>query len=98
MSSPSGPTLANMFLCHVEEQWMSHFPINYKPISYRKYVDDIFLLFSSELHVAKFLSYMNSEHRNIKFTVQREENNSFSFFDNKFLIIVGNLTHQFIEN
>ena len=36
-------------------------------ISYRRYVDDAFLLFSSELHVTKFLNYMNSKHRNIKF-------------------------------
>ena len=63
------PTLINMFLCHFEERWMSDSPIDDKPISYRRYVDDTFLLFSFELHVAKFLNYMNSEHRNIKFTV-----------------------------
>ena len=68
-----------MFLSHFEEQWMSDCPIDYKPITYRRYVDDTFLLFSSELHVTKFLNYMNSKHRNIKFTVEREENNSLSF-------------------
>ena len=83
MGSPLGPTLANMFLCHFEEQWMSDCPIDYKPISYRRYVDDTFLLFSSELHVTKFLNYMNSKQRNIKFTVKREENNSLSFLDIK---------------
>ena len=83
MGSPFGPTLANVFLCHFEEQWMSDCPIDYKPISYRRYVDDTFLLFSSELHVTKFLNYMNSKHRNIKFTVEREENNSLSFLDIK---------------
>ena len=81
MDSSFGPTLTNVFLCHFEVQWMSDCPIDYKPISYRRYVDDIFLLFSSESHVAKFLNYMNPEHRNIKFTVEREENNSFSFLD-----------------
>ena len=45
MGSPFGPTLANVFLCHFEEQWMSDCPIDYKPISYRRYVDDTFLLF-----------------------------------------------------
>ena len=40
-----------------------------------------FLLFSSKLYVTKFLNYMNSKHRNIKFTVEREENNSRSFLD-----------------
>ena len=62
---------------------MSDSPIDYKPISYRRYVDNTFLLFSSELHVTKFLNYMNSKHRNIKFTVEREENNSLSFLDIK---------------
>ena len=81
MGSPLGPILANMFLCHFEEQWMSDCPIDYKPISYRSYVHDTFLLFSSELHVTKFLNYKNSKHRNIKFAVKREKNNSLSFLD-----------------
>ena len=54
---------------------MSECPIDYKPFSYGRYVDDTFL-FSSELHVTKFSNYMNSRHRNIKFTVECEENNS----------------------
>ena len=81
--SPLGPTLANVFLYHFEEQGMSDCPIDYKPFSYRRYVDDTFLLFSSELHVTKFLNYMNSKHRNIKFTVELEENNSLAFLDIK---------------
>ena len=48
-----------------EEQWMSDCPIDYKPISYRRYVGDTFLLSSSELNVANLLNYMNSKHRNI---------------------------------
>ena len=83
MCTPLGPTLTNVFLCHFKEQWMSDCPINYKPISYRRYVDNTFLLFSSELHVTKFLNYMNCKHRNIKFTVKRDENNSLSFLDIK---------------
>ena len=62
---------------------MSDFPIDYKPISYERYVDDTFLLFSSELHVTKVLNYMNSKYWNIKFTAEREENNSLSFSDIK---------------
>ena len=41
------PTLANEFLCHFEQQWMSDCPIDYKPFTYIRYVDDTFLLFSS---------------------------------------------------
>ena len=83
MGSPLGPTLGNVFLCHFEEQWISDCPIDYKTISYKSYVDNTFLLFSSELKVTKFLNYMNSKHRNIKFTVKQEENNSLSFLDIK---------------
>ena len=83
MGSPLGPTLVNVFLRHFEEQGMCDYPIDYKPISYRRYVEDTFLLFSSELHVTKFLNYMNSKHQSIKFTVGREENNSPSFLDIK---------------
>ena len=83
MGSPLGPTLVNVFLCHFEEQGMCDCPIDYKAISYRRYVEDTFFLFSSELHVTKFLNYMNSKHQSIKFTVEREENNSPSFLDIK---------------
>ena len=83
VSSLLSPTLANVFLCHFEEQSISDCPIDYKPISYRWYVDNTFLLFLSELHVIKFLKYMNSKHQNIKFTVKREENNSLSFLNLK---------------
>ena len=89
MVSPLSPTLANVFLCHFEEQWISDCPIYYKPISYRRYVDDTFLLFSSELHVIKFLNYMNFKLRKIKFTVEREENNSLSFLDIKIFLDNG---------
>ena len=48
---------------------------------HRTYVDDTFLLFASELHVTKILNYMYSKHRNIKFTVDHEENKSLFFLD-----------------
>ena len=51
MGSPLGSTLANVFLCHFEEQWISDSPIDYKSFSFRRYVDDAFLLFLSELHI-----------------------------------------------
>ena len=56
MGSLLGPTLANVFLCHFKEQWMSDCPIEYKLFLYRRYVDDTFLLFSFELHITKLLT------------------------------------------
>ena len=62
VSSSLVPAVANVFLGHFEEQWMPDCPIDYKPILYRRYVDDTFLLFSSELPITNFLNYMNSKH------------------------------------
>ena len=62
MGSPLHPTLADVFSCHVKEQWMSDCPIDYKPISYRRYVDDVFLLFLSELWVTEYLNCTNPKH------------------------------------
>ena len=39
------------------------------------------MLFLSELHVDKFLNYMNYKHRNIMFTVECGEYNSPTFLD-----------------
>ena len=80
MGSPLRPTLANVFLCDFEEQLMSDCPIDYKLVSYTRYLDDTF---SSDLHVTKFLNYMNSKHRNINL-LSRVENNSLCFLDIKF--------------
>ena len=51
MGSPLGPTLANIFLCHWEEIWLEKCPLQFRPLFYRRYVDDTFLLFRSESHV-----------------------------------------------
>ena len=42
MGSPLGPTLANAFLCHYEKIWLNECPSQFKPVVYRRYVDDIF--------------------------------------------------------
>ena len=76
MGSPLDPSLTKVFLCHFEEQLIFDWSIDYKPISYKKYIDNSFLSFLSELQVTKISRYMNSKHRTIFFTVEREENNS----------------------
>ena len=47
MGSPLGPTLANVFLVHFEKNWLQNCPSDFKPHSYRRYVNDIFVLFIS---------------------------------------------------
>ena len=83
MGNPLGPTLANAFLCHHEIKWLDNCPSDFKPIFYRRYVDDTFILFRDPSHVAKFLDYLNSQNSCIKFTVDIENNNQLNFLDVK---------------
>ena len=81
MGSPLGPTLANVFLCYWEEIWLDKCPTQFRPLYYRRYVDDTFLLFSSQSHVNKFLKYMNTRHDNIDFTHEIEIDDRLAFLD-----------------
>ena len=40
MRSPCGPKLANLFLGHYENIWLNQCPSNFKPVHYKRYVDD----------------------------------------------------------
>ena len=55
MGSPPGPTLVNVFTCHFENIWLENCSTQFKPVVYRRYVDDTFLLFCSTEHVEKFI-------------------------------------------
>ena len=81
MGSPLGPTLANLFLVSHERKWLESCPIHFRPKYYRRYVDDIFLMFEHKDHVKKFLRYMNSRHRNIQFTYEEESNDKILFLN-----------------
>ena len=83
VGSPLGSTLANAFLCHYEKIWLNDCPSQFKSVVYKRYVDDIFVLFKSKEHLKLFVNYMNSKHRNIKFTFETEDSNNFSFLDVK---------------
>ena len=83
MGSPLGPTLANVFMCHFENIWLENCPSHFKPIVYRRFADDTFLLFRSKNHVEKFRNYLNKQHKNIKFTSEIEENGSLTLLDIK---------------
>ena len=81
MGNCLGPTFANAFLCYYENIWLSNCPNSFKPLYYKRYVDDTFLLFNSADHIPRFLEYLNSQHENIKFTYEKEENGSLPFLD-----------------
>ena len=43
----------------------------------------MFVLFKAKEHLKLFVNYMNSKHKNIKFTFETEDSNNFSFVDVK---------------
>ena len=78
MGSPLGPTLDNIFKYSFENKWLKDCPHSVKPVFYKRYVDDIFVLLS-------FLDQAENERKlcclsflNINIFVKRE-NSSLMF-------------------
>jgi len=81
MGLPLGPTFANIFMCFNEKIWLDDCPEDFKPVLYRRYIDDTFILFRHSTHAHKFLDYLNQKHANINFTLETEHENSLAFLD-----------------
>ncbi|XP_069981900.1 uncharacterized protein [Penaeus vannamei] len=81
MGSPLGPSYANAFFCYHEHNWLIQCPPEFKPIYYRRYIDDTFVMFKHPSHVNLFLNYLNSKHQSIKFTCETQQNNQLPFLD-----------------
>ena len=69
MGSPLGPTFANIFMCTLEERFLDQCPASFKPVFYKRYVDDTFVLFRDRSHAQLFLDFINNFHSNIKFSM-----------------------------
>ena len=63
MSFPLGLAFANVFMCHFGKIWLKNYPTQFKPVVYRSYVNDTFLLF----HLTKLGSSMEKFHLDISF-------------------------------
>ena len=84
MGSPLGPSLANAFLSYHEKNWLNSCPQGFKPVFYRRYVDDIFVLFKSNDHLKYFQEFLNSCHINMSFSMETERQNKFCREQGKF--------------
>ena len=78
MGSPLGPALANIFVGFHESRLFDN---TVKPGVYFRFVDDTFAIFGSELDCDHFKGKLNLLHPALKFTVEKEHNNSLSFLD-----------------
>ena len=64
-----------------EKSWFYNCPSFFKPLLYRRYVDDFFLFFGSLDHVPLFLTYLNRQHPNISFTSKLKKYGKLLFLD-----------------
>ena len=74
---PSALHLPTSFLCYWEEIWIEKCPKQFRPVYYNRFMDDTFLLFSSQDHLLKFKKYINTRHKNMNFTHE----NGLAFLD-----------------
>ena len=70
MGSPLAPYLANFFMGCLEKDWTEKAQVT-KPAFYKRYVDNIFMVFESELDAETFHTSFNTKHKNIKFTYEK---------------------------
>ena len=91
MGSPLGPTLAIAFLSHYEKVWLERCPHEIKPLFYRRYLDDIFVLLQCHDKLIKFRDYFNGCHPNMSFSHEVERDGKLIFFMLMFSVKKGSL-------
>ena len=78
MGSPLGPSLANIFVGYHEALLFKR--VN-KPLKYYRYVDDTFAVFNDGDKCNEFFSHQNSLHPSLRFTYEKECNQTLPFLD-----------------
>ena len=80
MGNPLAPIIADLWMQKIEEK-LNRFSTN-KPMIWLRYVDDVFCLFTiSKTKIEEFHTRIDKWHKNLKFTLVFEEDNSISFLD-----------------
>jgi hypothetical protein len=82
---PLGPTLANVFMNHLEEKFVDQVKTMYGVITWFRYVDDIFILIDDLANMQKVLELIHNQHKNIKLTFGIEQDFILPFLDVKIL-------------
>ena len=81
MGSLLGPLFANTFLSFHERNWIANCPPEFKPLFFRRYVDNCLAIFCSPGYVRPLHEYLNSQHPNISFTYEWENNSTLPFLN-----------------
>ena len=70
MGSLLGPTIANFFLANLENRILKNKNQHSPKLKKLRYVDDVFAVFKNNNACLSFLNVLNSQHKNIKFTLE----------------------------
>ena len=62
IGSPLGPILADAFFVDFGKSWLQNWLSEFNPYSYRWYIDDIFVLYTTPEHLEAFRNFLNSRH------------------------------------
>ena len=81
MGSGLRPLLDNIYMAHLEEEFLLKNNHIFSPTFYRRYVDDTFCLFRMSDHVQKFLEFINSIDPAIQFDSEVELNDELPCLD-----------------
>ena len=76
----------------MEQLFLDQCPSDFKPLFYKRYVDDTFVLFKEPAHAQMFLDFINNFHDNIDFTMDPECDGQLSFLD----ILVSRENDRFV--
>jgi len=79
MGSPLGPTFANFYMGHLEENFLKT-SSTYKPFLYLRYVDDTFLFVESFDQAEKLMEQFENNSV-LRFTIEHENDKSIPFLD-----------------
>ena len=70
IGSPLALVLANLCIGHHDQHWLMQKEA-LSVLFYKRYVDDIFCIFKTSEQGDKFLDFLNTRHKNIKFTTEK---------------------------
>ena len=95
MGSPHGPALANIFVVYYENKLLQ---TANKSFFCTRYVDDTFSIFRTEADADQFFLALKSLHPALKFTMEKEANQTLSFLDVKVDKSEKHIKHQYTES
>ncbi|XP_036317861.1 uncharacterized protein LOC118732864 [Rhagoletis pomonella] len=80
MGNPTSAILMEVFMQSLEEKYMEHLTTNLGVSFYARYVDDIICIITGDKK-EQILDYLKEQHKNIAFTMDKEEKGKLNYLD-----------------